>query len=240
MNRFLKNSKNTKGASSVLVILMMVVLTLFGLSALTASLASFKLTEKAGTWTDEFYELESQAEYKLVEIDNVLNEAELKAVLYMTEKKFLLESGTILDNDIQKLIYMNMTEYLPKGAHASYLEGVMEAVYIGYVIRDLGLNFPESEISFTSSIIRQIIEDEVTSDVVFSFTVSEAEKEASKNIGVVIEVLYPGYSLDVLGNDVSGGRHTGGLRYDVLEWREWQEPFEYSENIQYAEPIKDN
>jgi hypothetical protein len=230
---------NKKGASSVLVILMMVVLTLFGLSALTASLATVRLTEKAGVWTEEFYLLEAQAEEMVSQLDKVLYDAETKAVAYMQKKSFLMESGTVLPDDLQKLVYLNMTEYLPKGAKSSYLERVMEAVYILHAVTDIEIYLPDVKLEYLNDIFRHIIEDEATSGVLLSMIASEEREGTVKNIDIGIEIEFPGYLISLSGNDASGTRFAGGSRYNIVEWREWQEAFGFSEDIQYGDPIKD-
>ncbi|MBN1624609.1 MAG: hypothetical protein JXN10_09025 [Clostridia bacterium] len=239
MIEFFKKPMNKKGASSVLVILMMVVLTLFGLSALTASLATVRLTEKAGAWTKEFYLLEAQAEMSVAQLDSILYDAEVKAVEYMQKKEFLEIEGTVLPDDLQKLVYLNMTELLPKAARSIYLERVMEAVYILHAVTLIETRLPDASLEYLSDIFRHIIEDEAVAGVLFNLTVSEENEGTKKNIDIGIEIEFPGYSLELSGNEVSGIRFSGGSRYNIVEWREWQEAFGYSEDIQYADPIKD-
>lgn len=239
MIEFFKKPMNKKGASSVLVILMMVVLTLFGLSALTASLATVRLTEKAGVWTEEFYLLEAQAEAIVAQLDGILYDAETRAVDYMEEKEFLKINGTVLPDDLQKLVYLNMTEYLPKAARSTYLERVMEAVYLLHAVTYIETRLPDANLEYLSDIFRHTIEDEAVAGVLFNLTVSEDKEGTSKNIDIGIEIEFPGYSIDLSGNEVSGIRFAGGSRYNIVEWREWQEAFGYSEDIQYADPIKD-
>jgi len=236
--KLLSSHDGKKGASSVLVILMMVVLALFGLSALTASLASVRLTEKSGEWSEEFYILEAKAEKMTAGIDSILHEAELKAVEYMKDSMFLYESGTILDEGLQKLVSLNVTEYLPKAAREDYLTRVMEAVYIAHAIKGLELAFEDMGIEYPAGLERHIIEDEAVSGIFMMFDVSE--EEGTKNISVGIEVKFPGYLLEYDEGTVSGTRITGTGRYNVVEWREWQESFEYGEDIQYAEPVREN
>ena len=239
MIEFIKNPINKNGASSVLVILMMVVLTLFGLSALTASMATVRLTEKSGVWTTEFYALEAQAETFVAQVDKVLYEAEKEAVEYIVDKEYLKENSTVLPDDLQKLVYLNMTEFLPKAARASYLERVMEAVYMLRAVNGIEIQLPDAKIDYYGSIIGHIIEDEATSGVELSLTVSEDGDKTVKNIDICMAVEFPGYSIGLSENhEAFGTRFTGGVRYNIIEWREWQAAFGYSEDIQYADPVR--
>ena len=231
--------QRNKGASSVLVILMMVVLALFGLSALTASLATVRLTEKSGNWAGEYYLLEAEAEKVVAQLDKVLHDAESRAVGYMEEKGFLEETGTVLPADLQKIVYLSMTEYLPDSGRDAYLGRVMEAVYLLHAVNEIKMEFPGAELEYLDNIYGHVIEDEATSAVLFGITVSEETDENAKNIDLLIEIVFPGYSIHFAGNEVSGTRLSGGLRYNIVEWREWQEAFGYSEDIQYADPIRD-
>ena len=239
MTERFKCYQGNRGASSVLVILMMVVLALFGLSALTASLATVRLTEKSGNWAGEYYLLEADAETVVARLDKVLFAAEDKAIEYMEEKAFLKEVGTVFPAELQKIVYLSMTEYLPDSGRDAYLGRVMEAVYLLHAVNEIKMEFPGAELEYLDNIYGHVIEDEATSAVLFGITVSEETDENAKNIDLLIEIVFPGYSIHFAGNEVSGTRLSGGLRYNIVEWREWQEAFGYSEDIQYADPVRD-
>lgn len=227
---------NRKGASSVLVILMMVVLVLFGLSALTAGLASLRLTEKSGLWAEEYYLLEGKAETRTAQIDRILHNAETKAVEYMVNREYMNESGTVFTDDIQNFIYLNMTENLPESAKAEYLQRVMKAVYYKNAYQLMEDETEDTTISYSNNIVRMILEDEGFPGMSFELTVSDGVK----NIDIYADVIFPGYIIDIKNDDLSGVRSGKfSSRYDIIVWEEWQEPFSYSENIQYAEPVKD-
>ena len=227
---------NTKGASSVLVILMMVVLVLFGLSALTAGLSSLRLTEKSGIWAGEYYLLEGEAETRVAEIDGILHRAESRAVEYIKNREYLLESGTIFPDDIQKFIYLNMTGNLPETARVEYLQRVMKAVYYKYANDLIGDETDDITVIYSNSIPRMILEDEGTPVMSFELTVSDG----IKNIDIAAKVIFPGYAIGITDGNPFGTRSGNyASRYDIMVWEEWQEPFSYSENIQYAEPVKD-
>jgi hypothetical protein len=225
-----------KGASSVLVILMMVVLVLFGLSALTAGLASLRLTEKSGIWTEEYYLLEGKAESRVAEIDSILHIAETRAVEYIVSEEYLNESGTVFEDDLQKFINLNMTENLPDSAKAEYLQRVMKAVYYKSAYELMERETEDITIIYSNSMTRMILEDEGFPGMSFETTVSDGVK----NIDIHADVTFPGYVID-FKRDKPFGIRSGeySARYDIVVWEEWQEPFSYAENIQYAEPTKD-
>lgn len=215
--------KCQKGASSVLIILMMLVLVVFGLATLTTSLATLRLTKKSTDWTTEYYLLEAKAEELIYEVDSVLYDAEKKAVEYLEIAAYLDKTGKLFADEIQSNISVRYNNYLSDKMKEKYLEKVFQAVYYKSVVEGLRGKYPEAEIVYSGSYIRQILEDEKFDGIVFFVTLDESKEEFSKHIDVKIRLNATWFE-------------SGRERYEILEWREWQKAFEYSDGVKWTNP----
>lgn len=225
---------NNKGASSVLIILMMVVLIVFGLAALTTSMAAMRLGDKANDWTGEYYKLEATAEEFLFNVDSLLIQAERDAVSYIEDDLYLDNEKTLFPDSIQESIYNSYNFTLPESAESQYLLRIMEAAFYKSAIDALLDEFPRAQFEYNGSYMRQILEDEGFGDVTLAITISEENSEFPKNLDIKLRLVAPKYNISISENKVSGTRNISSLnRYEILAWKEWQEYFDYSEEVEF-------
>jgi hypothetical protein len=215
---------------------MMVVLVVFGLAALTTSLAAMRLTEKAGEWTGEFYSLEAKAEGIVSEIDKLLYDAEMESLGYIESGAYLDKDQTLFPDDVQAMIVNSYTNSIPSAASGDYLERVMDAAFFHIVITRLGEKIPGAVIAYNAGYLRSIIEDEGFAGASISMTVTEDNGEFSKNLDISIDLIVPGYSIEADGAIASATKAPYPMkRFRITSWREWQEYFDYSEQMQFTD-----
>ncbi|MBN2559057.1 MAG: hypothetical protein JXB33_09920 [Clostridia bacterium] len=228
---------NEKGASSVLVMLVMIVLVVFGLAALTASLSVLRLGEKAYGWTREYYQLDAMAEEMIYEIDKVLSAAEETAARYIEEKDYMDLKNGFLPEDIRESIYSNYIYYLPEQARGEYLSRVFKAVFYKEAVEALEDRLAGIRVVYNGGYFGQVIENENFTGIWIEFDVSEDEGEFAKHIEVGLKIIAPEYKIVIEGGTPSGERvDMNAARYEITGWREWQNIFDYSRNLDFAEP----
>lgn len=236
MIKFVSRLKSEQGASSVLIILMMLVLIVFGLAALTTSLAAKRLGEKSVSWLMEYYSLEAKANETLFDMDGLLTEAEKTAVEYIENKEYISTESSVLPAGIQESINRNFTHVLPEQEKEAYLTKVMQAVYYKYALDSLIKEYPRFEFNYSSGYMREILEDEGFTGVSISYTVSEEESVQPKNLDISLDIVTPLYELEIEGEKVTVTRLPVRLiHYDITEWREWQELFDYSDETEFED-----
>ncbi|MCD6321710.1 MAG: hypothetical protein J7L77_01670 [Clostridiales bacterium] len=225
---------NKKGASSVLIILMMIVLIVFGLAALTTSLATMRLGDKSNDWTGEYYELEASAEEFLFNLDGFLIQAELNAISYIEEGRYLENEKTLFPDDIQEAIYNSYNFALPESARSHYISSIMKATFYKSAIDMLLDKHPHAKLNYSAGYIRQILEDEGFGDITFAITISEENSEYPKNLDIKLRFVAPKYNITISDNQVFGTKKASSIkRYEILAWKEWQEYFDYSDKIEF-------
>lgn len=224
---------NQTGATSIFVMIFMVVLIVFGLAALTTSLAGLKLADKNHTWSKEYYLLEAEAEKEIALIDALLCEAEISARDYITLGEYLKTSGTILADEDQKRVndaWLMQDKAFEKGR---FLEQVVQYIYYNAASK-LALDYVEAENNVSYDKWKQGVNEELVVD----FTVKEEKISYPKNLQISLKVMIPLYDLLITEDGkVTGTRSTEFVkRYQVMKWREWQTPFEYTDDINFENP----
>ncbi|MFO7612263.1 MAG: hypothetical protein R6W99_07255 [Clostridia bacterium] len=228
---------NERGASSVLVMLVMIVLVVFGLAALTASLSVLRLGEKAYGWTREYYQIDAMAEEMIYEIDKVLLSAEEAAVLYIEQKGYLDLRNGFLADDIKESIYSDFVFHLPEQARGEYLSRVFQAVFYKEAVEALEDMLPGIQVVYYGGYLRQVIENENFAGIWIEFDVSKDDGEFAKHLEVGLKIIAPDYKIVIAGGTPSGERvDMNAARYEITGWREWQNIFDYSSNLDFAEP----
>ena len=229
-----------RGASSVLIILMMVVLIVFGLAALTTSLATARLGDKANDWTGEYYVLEGDANEFLFELDGLLYDAETEAIEYIKQEQYAVTTETIFPANIQETIYSNYTYIIPETSAAEYLSRVFEAAYYKSAVDVLINAYPRAQFNYHGGYIRQILEDEGFSEILFTMTISEKNSEFAKNLDITVKLTAPSYKISIEDGKLSGTRaRTFAGHYEILGWKEWQQYFDYSDKIEFEDIFDD-
>ena len=240
MTKLILPSTNKRGASSVLIILMMVVLIVFGLAALTTSLAAARLGDKASYWTSEYYILEGDAHELLFEIDGLLTQAEADAIEYIEQGNYAIGKESLFPVNIQESIYNNYTYIIPKASTAEYLTRVFEAAFYKSAVDALIDEYPRAQFNYHGGYIRQILEDEGFTEITLSMTISEVNSEFPKNLDFQIKLRAPVYNISMNDGVISGTRSKSNVgRYEILSWKEWQEYFDYSDQIKFSDIIDD-
>lgn len=228
------------GASSVLIILIMVVLVVFGLAALTTSMAATRLGDKSKVWTGEYYSLLEQGETFLFEIDGILQKAESEAVKYIKEGRYLEKDDALFPSEIQNDIFKNCSHAIPVNAQGDYLSGVVQAGFYITAIEEISRIYPNAELDYSANYIRRIIENEGFTGVTLSITISEKDSELPKNLDIKIRIAAPIYKLTISNRNVSGTRtNFSSKRYEVLDYKEWQQYFDYSGKVEFDDIIED-
>ncbi|MEI7884576.1 MAG: hypothetical protein WCI30_04410 [Clostridia bacterium] len=115
-NSFWKIFKNEKGNATIMVLSVILILTAFGTVSLFASLANVKMGSRYRVWSTGYYNVDTVAEEKIIQVDEVLRQAEDTTNFYMTGKYYNeSDYGVILSNprfvnitsNAQALFYAN-------------------------------------------------------------------------------------------------------------------------------------
>ncbi|WP_434510790.1 hypothetical protein [Desulfitobacterium sp. AusDCA] len=92
-------SDHEKGNTMLLTLATITVLMTFGAVSMMTALASVQMGAKNMNWSKEYYELDSNAEDQVNQINNLLQTAEKRAQSYMADQYYLAESSDDLPFD---------------------------------------------------------------------------------------------------------------------------------------------
>lgn len=131
--------KKRKGASTVLVLFMIVVLVTLGFFTIMSATLNYKLSLKASAWNKAYYELDSQGEAIVAEIDNYLYLAEQDSVKYFMQAEYKNETTKLISDDIHQTnrrIYNNDIKNSYKVLNNTYKS--LAIGYLEYVEKTIG------------------------------------------------------------------------------------------------------
>jgi len=187
----MKNKKKS-GAASVLVVFMMLVLVTLGAFAIASSNANFRLSRRAVSWNEMFYDLDSLGETYLSQIDARLAEAEASAGDFVANKRWQVDSA---END---LILDGYFWSLDDD------EELFNHVFIYFSNLNLiNMSFAQSDFNVYNN------EGFLTSDTLTLTLTIMSEKEGFEECGLRVEL-----EVDPVANR--------GKRYEVRSWYEFQ------------------
>ena len=203
-----RRSATSSGAASIIVIFMIMVLFVFGMLSLTTAMANLRLSQKGVAWNQEYYALESEVEQMLFEIDVKLAAAELATREEM--QRFVQASARnniSLDELYERYFYYHaclQLQSLPQDRIDS---------------ADINANrYSNTTIPF----------DELPQPTIYM----DFNQGTEKHLLIGLQIVLPQSSLAVENGVVTGSRLTpSASRYIILDWREWQDPFDYEQDI---------
>lgn len=217
MMKIFNHLKNEKGSSSILVIILMVVLMVFGLAVLTTSLSNMRLSQKKHAWLNDYYLTEAKAETSIATIDHLLLSTEAEALAYITEELYM--DDYMID---MPLMGDEKTRMLGLIYHDMMIEALLEHIdgdsSASLIVNDYDVDAIISGID--------VIKSELTYDI-------SLEGEAyPKHITITLEFL--SHSPDTTTDNQLT------TRYNIANYFEWQEPFEYEEGVEFDDPFEED
>jgi len=220
--------KSERGSSSVLVALVLIVLVVFSVLAVTTSAANLRLARKNADTVKAYYSLDSEGERFLNVIYNSIALAREKAayaVKSVTEGKF---SSAGLPGDISEIIEATLGGIRGEKARNEYLDGLYPKLATYFAISLIQEAYPGCVYSKHADYERNIhIYSNIQEDLGFSVrkTFILDYEGALRYLNVDVEITDPGSDRDL--DEVCR----------ILEWRLWQDPFEYGNEIDLWEGI---
>lgn len=218
----IKNNRivRERGSSSVLVIMVMLLLITFGVLAMMSSYSNLKIAKKNAEWTKDFYALESIAELDLVTFEMLFKEAQ-------SQTSDLLKNGTIdlvtiksLPDAVEKEI-LQAFQSLPVGDQVK-MNGFYNRLFLYYFYEGLA-NSTISEKAMTCNFDETIVSVDSNSEWIPEVTFISNDAETKRNLFVKI-------AFDASQNTVAQNG------YEIVEWREVPENFEYDNMLEFEDP----
>lgn len=209
-----------RGSSSVLVIMVMLLLITFGVLAMMSSYSNLKIAKKNAEWSRDFYALESIAELDMMTFKTIFNEAQ-------DQSSVIYNNGTIDLIAIKNLPESVQTDII-KAYHSipiddkDKIKDFQNQLFL-YCFYD---GFAKSVFSeknmlcnFDESILSKGYETEWTPEV--TFISNDAKTKRKLFVKIAFEI-----SKNTI---VQNG-------YEIVEWREVPENFEYDNMLEFEDP----
>lgn len=211
----IKYLRSEKGASSILVAMVLIILLVFAALSITTSTANFKLSQKYAQTTNVYYSLDSEGERVLYEV-----------------KKQVYESGLKAEEDLRAILEKS-------GDKPELPEEIGLALQNALAINaDQGQD--RAHALLATYYARTALEQQFTGcthDVEEPLDLSsEAESEPKpgfmlqRTIILEVEGSHRYLNIAIKVSDPGPGKSPDEI-CTIEEWRLWQEPFEYKNNV---------
>ena len=214
--------QSNRGSSSVLVAMVLIILVVFSVLGVTTSVSNLRLAEKYAGTVGVYYSLDSEGERFLYEIREDVSDSLKKAddaINALSKGDF---TQAKLPDSISENIEKTWSGLTADDKKQQYLTSLLPKLVIYYTEETIGKAYPES---ISDSAADYLVDSSLYGDsnVPLSFNVKwtfilEYENNY-RYLNVVLNVADPakGKSPDEICT--------------VREWRLWQEPFEYKNEI---------
>jgi hypothetical protein len=216
----LKLLKSNKGSSSILLILILITLVVLGVTALVSSFADLKLARKNAEWMKNYYQLDSEAEKFVSNMDSCLLKAVTNADNYNKYKCYLKPEVNGISAEIQKSIAQG---WLICGGNKEkeqkFTEITRKKLYFYYAASYIKAYSKENNYSvkYKYDILNDAEifsrEFDIPAKDIFkvSTNVTGIEENDNQNLEIEINILYP--------DNVDRAK---GLRYEITKWKQKQ------------------
>ncbi|SHJ25260.1 hypothetical protein [Thermoclostridium caenicola] len=213
---------SNRGSSSILVALVLIILVVFGVLAVATSSANLRLAMKHAETVKTYYNLDSEGERFLNGVYNSVQQGREKAsaaLRAITEGDF---SGAGLPANIAEMIRATLGSLSGSGARQRYMEELYPKLVMYYAMSAITEAYPGCVASMAGDYLENAhLYSTVPVDLHFiAGKTFILEHEGSlRYLNVRIEVSDPDKEKNL--EDICA----------VLEWRMWQEPFEYRNEL---------
>ncbi len=219
---------SNRGSSSVLVALVLIVLVVFSVLAVTTSMANLRLARKNAETVKSFYNLDSEGERFVNVIYNSI-------MLARDKTSFAVQSITAgdyaaagLPKSINEMIEATMRGLSGTNARKKYLDNLYPKLVTYFAMASIMDAYPGCVYSKDADYMRNFhIYSNVPVDLGFS---------VRKTFILEYEHTLRYLNVDVDISDPEDGTDLDEV-CDILEWRVWQEPFEYKNEIDLWEGV---
>ena len=217
-----KNQLNEceRGSSSVLVIMVMLLLITFGVLAMMSSYSNLKIAKKNAEWSRDFYALESMAELDMVTFKTIYNDAQ-------NQSSVIFNNGTI-----DLVAIKNLPESLQADIIKAYqlipiddkdkITDFQNQLFLYYFYDGFtksALSEKNMTCNFDETVLSEGYESEWTPEV--TFISNDAKTKRNLFVKIAFEI-----SKNTI---VQNG-------YEIVEWREVPENFEYENMLEFEDP----
>ena len=202
--------RKSRGAASIIVIFMIMVLFVFGMLSLTTALANSRLSVKSASWVKEYYQVERLAEQLIMEVDACLETAELRAREFVVKQGSDFEGFKSYEDEMHRFFYYFACEELER----------LPQEYVD-----------EVDLDKARYADRSIPVEEILTPLVY---LEISVPGVNKHILAAVQAVYPEYRIAANANPVNGSRvNPDEPRFEIIEWREWQKPFDYNQPLDF-------
>jgi len=209
---------NEEGATSVLIIFMMIVLVTLGAFAITSANVNIKFSNKAVSWHDKYYILDSAGEQYSMQLDYALALAEAATVDYIHAKGYTMSSYEGVDAITQAdLIALWNVDSSSTALTAIFNRLYMENAYLQ--VSTMSELFPDSEIRTTRA-----------GDVITNLEVEVnlgVDENTDYQLCIRLTVKPSSFEFSFVNDTVRIRKDFNVTRYVVSDWYQWQIPKEY-------------
>lgn len=216
--------KSEEGATSVLIIFMMIVLVTLGAFSITSANVNLKFSRKSVDLNKVYYDLDASGEKFLHDFDSQLAAAEKKAAEYMSEKGYMSDESAEIPMELQAQLNEKAGKSNNKEEN---MADIFNSVYLYWSLENLKSLADEKYSELT---IMPYTEDGAVLDIFAEFNIqSDIQENANLKIGIDVNEL--NYEIAIVSDNVSGLKNNTS-RYMIVDWTEWQVPFEYDNEIE--------
>ncbi|HOQ75974.1 MAG TPA: hypothetical protein PK369_05315 [Thermoclostridium sp.] len=220
--------RSEKGSSSVLVALVLIVLVVFSVLAVTTSMANLRLARKNADTVKAFYTLDSEGERFMNVIYNsiILSRDKASYAVQSIRDGDLPSAG--LPDAISEIIEATLGSLSGTNSRNEYLDGLYPKLVTYFAMNSIMEAYPGCVYSKDADYTRNFhIYSNVPTELGFSVrkTFILEYENTLRYLNVDVDIENPG-----------NGRELEEV-CRILEWRLWQEPFEYRNEIDLWEGI---
>jgi len=210
---------NEEGATSVLIVFMMIVLVTLGAFAITSANVNIKFSNKAVSWHEKYYILDSAGEQYTMLLDHALATAEAAAVEYIHVQGYTAMAYTGVDDATQATL---RSLWMENGTSTT-LNTIFSNLFMDFAYTEIAAmseRFPDSEIRVTrAGEIIANLEVEVNLGV---------DENTDYQLCIRLTVKPPSYDFTMSTNGTHARKNFAVTRYVVSDWYQWQVPKEYN------------
>ncbi|MGI6160782.1 MAG: hypothetical protein ACOYJD_02005 [Christensenellales bacterium] len=225
--------KKKDGMASLLVIFTVIILALFAVLTFATAKANMRLSEKVAFWTKEYYSLDSFAEERRQEFENMFWDAESFTVSCIADGGYLDAGYTGLPGGV---IELEAWQAADDEEREALLLAAAERVYVYKCIEimerakkdmpELIVELPE----FTkgaAALLDVSAELPEQGSMRIGYLVSQQQVETPKMLSVTLELNMPSFEIEKSGGAYALKRHGSFVeRFAIVEWAEYQQPFD--------------